>query len=93
MTDPFTLVVPAELTYRGLVPEVAGRYAELCGGTPAEGTALAEALIGALDQIVPDANAGAGIHLEFRAEGAEIRVDLRCDGRDAVVRQKIGSVS
>jgi hypothetical protein len=91
MTDPFTLVVPADATYRGLVPEVAGRYAELCGGSAADGAALAEALVGVIDRLADGAGAEVGIDLSFRAEPGSVRVDLRCDGREAVVRQKVGA--
>jgi hypothetical protein len=86
MADSFKLHLPAEAVYRTIVPEVASRYAELSGGSAADGAALADALTSTVAKVVNGAGSGAGIELFFRPEGQHVHVDVRCGARHESVR-------
>lgn len=89
MSMPFTLTVPAEAKYRPLVPEVARKYVELSGGSPADAQALAAAVGEAVDGLVNGAGSGASVALEFRLAAAGLEITVRCDGRSAVVKHPL----
>ena len=86
MSDSFTLSIPADPRYRGLATEVAGKFAELAGGSAADGTGLADALENALAQVIDGAGPGAHVDVAFRPTTAAIDVHLRCGPRTAVIR-------
>ena len=85
MADAFTLQIPVDAPYRALVPEVAARYAELSGGSPADAAALASALQTAVDRLASHAAADAHVDLAFRPQAGGMHVELSCNGhREAV---------
>ena len=81
MADAFTLQIPLETAYRALVPEVASRYAELSGGTPAAAAALAAALSSAIDRLAAGAAPHSHVDLAFRPDAAGVHVVLSCNGQ------------
>ena len=89
MTDAFKLVVSTDPPYRALVPEVASRYAELSGGSAADGAALASAVKAALDRVVAGAADEAHIDLSFRPEAGGVHVDLACGAQRETVNVTI----
>jgi hypothetical protein len=89
MADPVTLLVPADARYRVLAPEIAAKYAELAGGSPTEGQAVASALSAALDEVATGAAEDAHVDLTLQAESGVVEIALRCEGRSAVVKQPL----
>lgn len=89
MTDAFTLQIPVEPSYRALGSEVASRYAELSGGSAADGAALAAALTGAIDRLVAGAGTGARLDLSFQPDSAGVHVELACNGHRETVKVTI----
>ena len=89
MSDPLTLVVPADARYRVLGPEVAAKFAEISGGSAADGEALAESLTSALDEIAAGAAEGDHIDLTIHAQAAGVEIRLRCRDRSSVVTQPL----
>ena len=85
MADAFSLQIPLEPTYRSLIPEVAGRYAELLGGSPADAAALAQAVEAAMTKMTDGIESSTPIDLKFRPNGAGVHVDLSCRDRHATV--------
>ena len=86
MPEPFTLTVPVDARYRMLAPDVAGKYAELNGGTEADAAAFAEALSEAITEL---AGADDGeVALKFRPTSEGIDVHLACGGRTSVLRHR-----
>jgi hypothetical protein len=84
MSHPFVLQVPADERYRGLAPEVAGKYVELSGGSAADGQVLADELTSAMRKM---ATAKEGvIDLSFTAKNGHVEVTLASGGRSIVVR-------
>ena len=83
MSDPVTLVVPADARYRTLAPELAGKYVEIAGGSAADAKTLSEAVLRALTTLTA---AGADIDVAFHSEGSRVEITLRCGGRSAVVK-------
>ena len=78
MFEPFTLVVPAESRFRAIASEVAGRLAELAGGS---GPGLSAAVAGAIDTVANGASVSDEVRLEFRRADDAIVVDLACGSR------------
>jgi hypothetical protein len=85
MADAFSLQIPLESAYRSLVPEVAGRYAELLGGSLADAAALSEAVQAAVTKMTTGLDATADVGLRFRPNGAGVHVELSCLDRHATV--------
>jgi hypothetical protein len=81
MPDAFSLRVPLATPYRALAPELAGRYAELAGGSTDAAAALSSAVTAAIDRVAAGADATAGVDLAFTPEAAGIRVELTCGPR------------
>lgn len=81
MADAFSLLVSLDPPYRALAPEVAGRYAELAGGSSEDAAALASAVTAAIDRVSVDADPHGEVGLQFAAEASGIRVDLSCGSR------------
>ncbi len=86
MSYPFVLQVPADERYRGLAPEVAGKYVELSGGSAADGQTLADELAAALREMATGAAETGVIDLSFTAKNGHVEVTLACAGRSSVVR-------
>ena len=80
MTDAFKLQVPFETAYRALVPEVASRYAELLGGSSADAASFAAAVTSAIDRLAAGVGPDAHLDLAFRSDGADVHVDVSCNG-------------
>jgi hypothetical protein len=93
MADAFKLQVPIDATYRALLPDLIGRYAELSGGSAADGQVLAGAIAAAIDRLAPKVGPDASLDLAFRPNGAGVQVDLSCgDLRESVsVAMPIGN--
>jgi len=86
MADPVSLIVPADERFRGLAPEVGGRYVVAAGGSEADASALVGALteaIGVLTNgtVAPDA----GLELDFRSPGSAVEITVRCGDKSSVV--------
>jgi len=79
MSGPLSLIVPADRRFRVLAPELAEKYAELAGGTAADGPALAASIAAAMDQLCPETEAGLHIDLSFRPEASGLVVEIRCE--------------
>ena len=89
MADAFTLHLPLESPYRALAPEVASRYAELSGGSAADGATLATSLTAAIDRLASGAGPNAQMDLSFRPNSSGVHVDLSCNGRQESVHVTI----
>ena len=87
MPQPFELEVPADERYRGLAPEVAGKYVEVLGGSAADAKAVADALVAAMGKV---ANGHADIlRLQFELKTDGVHVTVRCGEQSAVVEHRI----
>lgn len=87
MPQPFELEVPADERYRGLAPEVAGKYVEVLGGSAADAKALADALVAAMGKV---ANGHADVlRLQFELKTGGVHVTVRCGEQSAVVEHRI----
>jgi hypothetical protein len=88
MTDPVTLLLPADTRFRALAPEVGGRYVVAAGGSEADAGVVVEALKTAIDTVATGAAGDAGVELTFRTpagpDGA-IEVTVQCEGKSSVV--------
>jgi hypothetical protein len=89
MPQPFELTVPAAALFRPLASDVAARYAELAGGSAADGSALATAVAAAVETVTADAPADAGLALSFRPQPVGIEIDVRCGTRQTTVRRAL----
>jgi hypothetical protein len=85
MADAFSLQIPLEPAYRELVPEVAGRYAELLGGSAADAAALSDAVIAAIASVSAGAAPSTEVDLRFKPNGAGVHVELSCQDRHTTV--------
>lgn len=85
MADAFSLQIPLDPAYRALVPEVAGRYAELLGGTAADAAALSQAVDAAITKLSAGVESSMSVDLRFRPNGAGVHVELSCRDRHATV--------
>jgi hypothetical protein len=80
MSEPFILVVPADPRFRVIAQDVAGRFAELSGGTAA---AVQAAVKSAVDAIATGDNAA--VTLTFRKVDARVDVELRCGSKTSTI--------
>jgi hypothetical protein len=91
MTDPVNLTVPADARFRGIAPEVGGRYVVAAGGSEADAGIVVEALNAAIETLTKGATEPADVELLFRVPGAEggsdgsVEVTLTCQGKSSVV--------
>ena len=88
MTDPVNLILPADSRFRGLAPDVGGRYVVAAGGSEADAAAVGQAIQAALTTLTTGAAVDAGVELNFRTPtGSEagIEVTVRCEGKSSVV--------
>jgi len=83
------MTVSAHEPFREMAVDVAGKYAELSGGTPAVVGALRAALTGKLGELSAGAPDGATIDLGFHVNGSGLEVTLACGAETAVVRQPL----
>jgi hypothetical protein len=87
MTMPFKLSVPADHRFRGVVLDVTVKCAELAGGSPADGQALAQALSETVNGMAPDSQAQ--VDLAFRPGRGGVEITATCEGRSSTVRHSI----
>jgi len=80
------MTVSAHPPFRGMAVEVAGKYAELAGGTPADVGTLTSALSDTLDRLSVGAPTGATIDLAFSRNGKGVEIAVDCGAEHAVVR-------
>lgn len=85
MGDAFSMQIPLEPAYRALVPEVAGRYAELLGGSAADAAALSGAVEAAMARLAASFDPHTAVDLRFRPNGAGVHVELSCADRHETV--------
>lgn len=92
MTDPVTLTLPADERFRGLAPDVGGRFVVAAGGSEADASVVVEALKAAIDQVTAGAAEDAGVELKFGTPAgpeagpeAGIEVSVQCEGKSSVV--------
>jgi hypothetical protein len=83
------MTVSAHDPFRTMAVEVAGKYAEMSGGSAADVGALTAALAGTLSTMSAQAADGATIELAFRPNGHDIEVTVTCGPHTAVIRQPI----
>lgn len=83
------MTVSAAAPFRAMAVDVAGKYAEMSGGGPADVEALTSALAGTLGQVSAGAPEGATIDLAFQPNGHGIEVTVTCGTEASVVRQPI----
>ena len=86
MPQPFTLSVPLDSQFRALAPEVAGKYAELLGGSPTDAESMAAAVTAALDAYAASAGPDGHVDMKFRREGDGIHVDLHCGSKTSTLK-------
>jgi hypothetical protein len=89
MSDAFKMHLPFEAAYRAIVPEVAGRYVELLGGSAADAAAMAAAVTSALDRLGEGAGPDALVDLSFHPTAASVHIDVSCAGRHETVHVPI----
>jgi len=89
MLDAFSLIVPTDPTFESLAPELATRYAELAGGSPADAQAAGAALRAALARVSQGAVPGEHVDLAFRPEAGGVHVDLTCAGKTETINVTI----
>ena len=86
MPDSFQLTVPADSRFRSLVPDLASRYVEIIGGSPADATALASQLTDALHELIREVGDTETITFDFRPDEGAVEVMLAHDGHVRTVR-------
>jgi D-serine deaminase-like pyridoxal phosphate-dependent protein len=89
MAESFRLQIPVEMTYRALVPEVAGRFAELSGGSAADAASLATAISSAIETVTVGAGPEAHVDVSFATESTGVHVGVACNGQRTSVSVKI----
>lgn len=85
MTDPVNLTIPADARFRGLAPDVGGRYVVAAGGSEADAGVVVGALNAAIDALTAEAANGAGVELSFRSPDGAVEVTVQCNGKSSVV--------
>ena len=89
MLPGFLLTVPAVAPFRALASDAAARYAEMAGGSAADGAALSEAVTGAVATVTADAAGEADVTIAFRPQPDGVEIDVRCGARQATVRRAL----
>jgi len=79
----FTLEVVCDPRFAVVAPDVASRFLELLGGSPAEASALGQALAAAVGSL--GCPFEAVLTVAYEANPAALSVTLRCDGRSTVI--------
>lgn len=94
MTDPVNLLIPADPRFRGLAPDVGGRYVVAAGGSEADAGVVVDALSAAIDALTAAAAEGAGVELNFRTPAGSdgvVEVTVQCDGKSSVVTHPLST--
>jgi len=91
MPLPFSLSLPLDSRYRVLAPEVAGKYAELLGGSPADAECVAGAVSAALDEFAAGSSPDALVDMKFRREADGIHIDLHCGARTSTLKHLLAA--
>ena len=82
MFEPFTLVIPADPRFHPMASDLAGRLAELAGGSAA---ALSAEMTKALSTVTAGAEAADHVRMSFRKADRSIGVDLSCGSRSTTI--------
>ena len=88
MTDSVNLILPADARFRGLAPDVGGRYVVAAGGSEADAGVVVEALKSAIDALTAGAADDASVALKFKTPAGPdggIEVTVECQGQSSVV--------
>lgn len=83
------MTVSADEQFWKIAIEVAGKYLEMSGGSPADASALGSAVSETLGQVVDGAPDGATIDLAFEPNGHGVKVTVTCGANTAVVRHPL----
>ena len=89
MPVAFTISVPVESRFLDLISDVAGKYAELAGGTTTDAQALASSIATEVERLANGRGGASAVELVFEAEAGGVDVTLRCDGDSATVKQAL----
>jgi hypothetical protein len=89
MAVAFTISLPATGAFRNLAAEVAGKYVEIVGGTPADADALAGSVVGEIASLAGDDADARDVQLVFEASPTGVDVTVQCEGRSAVVTRPL----
>lgn len=94
MTDPVNLLIPADQRFRGLAPDVGGRYVVAAGGSEADAGLVVDALNAAIDALTAGAAGDAGVELNFRTASSSdgvVEVTVQCEGKSSVVTHPLSA--
>ncbi len=89
MNDVVTLLVPIDERYRAIVPEIARKYVEVAGGSPAEAEAVVDRLHGAIAQLTGAATGQSQVTLRARIDGGSVEFELRCGSESLSLTQPL----
>jgi hypothetical protein len=89
MSDTVTLLLPVGAPYQALGSELARKYIEIAGGSPAEADAGAESVAAALSRAAGGAAAATEMTVTFALEAGRVDVSVRCGDRSAEARQLV----
>jgi hypothetical protein len=92
MPESFTLSLPGEQNFSQIAADVASKYIELAGGSAADAQALAAAVVDAMTDVAGAGGMRGKVACEFRRNGGQIDVTVRCHGRARTVTQTVGRV-
>jgi hypothetical protein len=82
MFEPFTLVIPADPRFHPMASDVAGRLAELAGGSAAT---LSAEMTKALEAVVAGATPADQVRMSFRHAQQRVDVDVSCGSRSKTI--------
>lgn len=91
MSDLVNLLVPTDERFRGIGPDLAGKFCLAQGGSEADAAALTDAVTRAFDEVSAPAGAAASVALTFRVPDGHVEVALQCDDRQSVVSHPLPS--
>ena len=89
MPDAVNLIVPADERFRGLGPELSGKYVVAAGGTEADAGSVVDAAQAAAATVMAGSNGADGVEWDFRAPAGAVEVTVRCHGKSSVVTQAL----
>jgi hypothetical protein len=82
MFEPFTLVIPADPKFHPMASDLAGRLAELAGGSAGD---LSAQVTKALQALAANAAAGDQVRMTFRPADRSVGVDLTCGSQSTTI--------
>lgn len=94
MTDPVNLLIPADPRFRGLAPDVGGRYVVAAGGSETDAGVVVDALTAAIDGLTAGSAEGAGVELSFRTPAGSdgvVEITVQCEGKSSVVTHPLST--